>query len=117
MPGMLRKGTDSMLDGIYDITLKSQMGPRTGLLSITCQQDGLQGKLQLLGFENSFSEGASDGDHFFIRMDIDTLLGPRPIVVEGICAEDILTGMVEMALQQFPFTAKRKGLQTAPSLF
>ena len=46
----------------YRLVLKSQLGPREGLLRVDVQQDAVTGSLTLLGYENPVS-GVRIGEH------------------------------------------------------
>ena len=48
----------------YRLVLKSQLGPREGMLRVDVQQDAVAGSLTLLGDENPVS-GVQIGEHTF----------------------------------------------------
>lgn len=48
----------------YRLVLKSQLGPREGMLRVDVQQDAVAGSLTLLGDENPVS-GVRIGEHTF----------------------------------------------------
>lgn len=97
-----------MLDGTYQVLLRSPMGPRQGTLILESLDDGLGGTLEMLGFKNDFQGGSLDGEAFSITMDIHTLLGERQIKVCGRCTGEELLGTIHMSAKEIPFAAIRQ---------
>lgn len=96
-----------MLNGTYRLTLRSQMGPRQGVLVLANSDHGLNGRLELLGFENEISQGHTDENNFAFTINLHTLLGDRQITVTGQTACRSVSGEFILGKTVLPFTGVR----------
>lgn len=99
-----------MLNGTYNITLHSPLGPRHGTLTLEETNFTLRGSLNVLDSQNGFQNGSTHDNHFSFSTEMHTLLGNKPITVTGFCEGDGLVGFLTVAFKKIPFTAVRSGL-------
>lgn len=84
-----------MIDGFYQITLKSPMGLKEGTLDVFSEGSKLIGTFQILKNKNSF-EGELLGDsEFLIRGQIITSASQVEYELKGRVTEEELKGWVE----------------------
>lgn len=96
-----------MLNGTYNITLRSPLGPRHGTLTLLQQDLALSGSFDVLASHNEFEHGCVQGNQFSFTAEMHTLLGNKSIAVTGFLEGDALVGFLTVALKQFPFTGIR----------
>lgn len=64
-----------MKRAFFEIVLHSPMGPKKGNLSLVEDGGTLSGIIRILGYENSFSGGLAEGNHFSFQSNLKSPVG------------------------------------------
>ncbi|MEA4986983.1 MAG: hypothetical protein VB095_02910 [Anaerovorax sp.] len=100
-----------MINGTYNITLRSPLGPRHGTLTLLQSDTNLSGSFDVLASHNIFENGHIQDNQFSFTAEMHTLLGKKIINVSGFLEGDALVGFLTIAFKQFPFTGIRCSLE------
>lgn len=81
-----------MVDGSYQVKLRTPLGVKKGELVLQSQDHVLTGRMTVMGKENGIGPGTTDGDSFQFEGKIKTAVGELAYVCSGIVNGDALTG-------------------------
>lgn len=97
-----------MIDGIYNVMLKTPMGVKKGELIF--QEDGssLTGKLVVMGNDNHFETCSADGNNFTFTGEIKTAVGKVAYECTGKVEGDNIEGTAKTKKGNLSLSGKRK---------
>lgn len=81
-----------MVDGIYDLILKTPLGVKKGVLTFVTEGETLKGLIQVKEKSNTLQNGKIDGNHFYFESQLDTPVGKLDFVAEGEVENNTLKG-------------------------
>ena len=91
-----------MRNGIFDVALRSPLGPRTGTLTLLQNGDALQGVFSFFGKDNTIDEGTVNGNTYVFGGNIATAAGNRQYRATVEIINDELYGEVVFYLRTVP---------------
>lgn len=98
-----------MIDGTYDITAETPMGPKTGTAILHAEDETLTGTMSVLGMELAIENGRVQGDSFTFGGNVATFVGPVVFTCGGRVRGNTIEGIVHAAGRDFAFRGTRKG--------
>lgn len=96
-----------MINGTYDVKLKTPMGLKKGQLVLSSNGEQLTGALVALGQESPFEDGRVSGEQFSFRGAMNTVLGRLEYDCTGSVDGDAVSGSVNTKKGVLTFTGKR----------
>lgn len=96
-----------MIDGKYDIIMKTPMGAKKGTAILHVNGNSVSGCLDVLGNSNTFENGTVNRDSCTFSGELKTAMGKIAYVVEGNVDGDTLTGTSKTKKGDFKITGKR----------
>lgn len=96
-----------MLDGSYDIQMRTLLGIRRGCLTLHTDGDYIQGTLEILGSQNMIATGTVAGDSFHFFGNMKTAFGIVPYEAQGRLQKDALTILAQTSKGDFEITGAR----------
>ena len=93
-----------MIDGNYDIIMKTPVGPKSGELSIVTENDFASGTLNILGSINVFTKGQIKGNRCSFSGEIKTAMEKVAYVAECVFDNGQLTALAKTAKGDMPIT-------------
>lgn len=97
------------MNGKYAIVLRSQLGPKKGFITMQVTGEDVQGILECLGNEHSFSGKVINHDKMRLEGILNTLLGEVPFSLAGIIEENILTATFMVRTQKYDLIGIKLG--------
>lgn len=97
-----------MVTGQYDVSLKTPMGVKKGILELSEEGGTVKGKMIVMGKENPIEPGTTDGTQFTFSGKLKTALGMTPYTCEGSVDGDVISGTVKTKKGDMPMSGKRK---------
>jgi len=97
-----------MVEGTYNVMLKTPMGVKKGELVLIPEGDVLNGKLVVMGQENPIEPGKTDGTKFSFSGELKTAVGKMSYECAGNVEGDAITGSVKTKKGTLTLTGKRK---------
>ena len=97
-----------MIEGKYDIIMKTPMGAKKGAVILHVNGDSLSGYLDVLGNRNKFENGTVNGDSCMFSGELKTAVGKVAYVVEGCVDGDTLTAVSKTKKGDMQITGTRK---------
>lgn len=97
-----------MVDGTYQVMLKTPMGIKKGELVLRSADGILSGEMIVMGKENPIGPGTTDGSAFRFSGEIKTAVGKLAYDCTGSVAEDVLTGVAKTKKGDLALSGKRK---------
>ncbi len=97
-----------MVDGTYNVMLKTPIGVKKGELVLISDGNILNGKMIVLGQENAFIPGKTDGTAFSFSGELKTAVGKMAYDCSGSVEGDAITGSVKTKKGTLTITGKRK---------
>lgn len=96
-----------MIDGSYEITLKSPMGLKRGNLLVTTQAEQMIGTIDILNHVNEFKGQISDNGEFEVIDEIKTSVGQVPYDLKGKICGDEMQALMETSKGIMEVVGKR----------
>lgn len=96
-----------MIDGKYQIVMKTPIGPRNGILTMITDKESVHGTLEVLSAINAFSGGKVDGNKCSFSGKIQTALSTVAYTVSGEVIGDLLTAMANTEKGNMPIIGNR----------
>ena len=97
-----------VVDGSYDLELNTQMGKRTGKLTLKTDGSSLSGNLVAEGNESSFTGGTVSGEEISFVVQLSTPMGQIGLGFKGTVSGDAISGQVQAGdFGSFPFNGTR----------
>lgn len=93
-----------MIDGTFEITAETPMGPKTGTAVLHTEGETLTGIMSALGLELAIENGRVQDDSFTFGGKVDTFAGPVVFTCGGRVKEAHIEGIVNAAGRTFAFT-------------
>lgn len=81
-----------MVDGSYQVKLRTPLGVKKGELVLQSQGEVLTGRMTVMGKENEIGPGIMDGDSFRFEGKMKTAVGELAYVCSGSVSGNVLTG-------------------------
>ncbi len=103
-----------MLDGCYTITLQTLLGSKPGWLVLETGDTDLQGVLTLLGIDNPFAGGRSQGDEGEFSGVIRTLFGKFDYSARVRIEGDRLLAWLDTTRGKMTMTGLRRSALPSP---
>lgn len=97
-----------MVEGIYELILKTPMGAKKGELVLKVDGGSLNGSIIVKGKENPFEGGTVDGDSFTFSGELNSSVGKMAYDTHGIVDGDTLTGEAKAKKGTLKLNGKRK---------
>lgn len=97
-----------MIDGTYNVMLKTPMGVKKGELVFSTQGSELIGKLVVMGNDNPFVTGSVNGNQFAFTGEIKTAMGKVSYECTGSVDGDSLEGVAKTKKGNMSLSGKRK---------
>lgn len=97
-----------MVDGSYQVMLKTPMGVKKGELILQSAEGILSGAMIVMGKENQIGSGKTDGSAFSFSGEIKTAVGKLPYECTGNVTGDELTGIAKTPKGNLSLSGKRK---------
>lgn len=97
-----------MVDGTYNVMLKTPMGVKKGQLILASDGEALTGKLIALGEENCFTNGSTSGDSFTFSGELKTAMGKVAYECAGSVDDNAISGSVKTKKGTLALTGKRQ---------
>ena len=96
------------IDGTYNIAIDTQMGTRSGTLTLRADGDSLSGSLNAEGSESIFADGTVSGNDVTFSVQLSTPMGAFQLDFKGTVSEDGIAGQVDASgFGSFPFHGTR----------
>lgn len=96
-----------MVNGSYQVKLRTPLGVKKGELVLQSQGDVLTGRMIVMGKENEIGPGTVDGDAFRFEGTLKTAVGELAYVCSGSVRENELTGTVKTRKSDMPLSGAR----------
>lgn len=90
------------MDGIFDVVLRSPLGPRMGTLALRRNGEALQGSLSFFSTENAIVEGTVIGNRYLFSGTVATAAGAREYRAAVTIENDLLSGEITFYLRTIP---------------
>ena len=84
-----------MIDGQYDIVMKTPVGPKNGVLSIATENGWASGTLNILGSINVFTQGKIKDNWCSFSGEIKTAMDKVAYEAEGVFENGQLTAVAK----------------------
>ena len=84
-----------MITGTYEVSLKTPMGAKKGVLVLDETDGVVTGKMVVMGKENSIDPGHSDGNNFTFSGKLKTAMGVVPYTCEASVSGNAISGTVK----------------------
>lgn len=97
-----------MIDGSYQVMLKTPMGVKKGELILQSAEGVLSGKMIVMGKENPIGPGTTDGSAFRFSGEIKTAVGKLAYECTGNVSGDALSGVAKTKKGDLALSGKRK---------
>ena len=97
-----------MIDGTYNVMLKTPMGVKKGELIFSGEDSVMTGKLVVMGNDNLFETVSIDGNHFIFTGEIKTAMGKVPYECIGNVDGDNIEGIAKTKKGNLSLSGKRK---------
>ncbi len=97
-----------MIDGTYNVMLKTTMGVKKGELIFSGEDSVLTGKLVVMGNDNLFETISLDGNNFNFTGEIKTAMGKVPYECTGSVEGDNIEGVAKTKKGNMSLSGKRK---------
>lgn len=97
-----------MVDGTYEVSLKSPMGLKKGELKLHSEGGVLSGGMTVMGKENPIGPGTAEGDNFSFSGELKTAVGKLAYMCEGRVEGNAISGVAKTKKGDLPLTGKRK---------
>ena len=86
------------IDGTWDLTLQSPLGPRPGTLVLAADGDALGGTLGDDDGVETLYEGAVNSGDFYWKVDIDSQVGRLTLTFNATVEDDTISGRVKFGM-------------------
>lgn len=96
-----------MVDGSYDIQMRTMLGMKHGRLTISTDGEFVQGILEILGTQNMIATGTVSGSALRFLGDMKTALGSVSYEAQGEIEDNTLTILAQTAVGDFKITGTR----------
>ena len=96
-----------MIDGKYNIIMKTPMGLKKGNVTLNAEGNSISGSLEILGKINTFENGTTDGKQCTFSGNLQTAMGKIAYVVEGTVEGDTLTAISKTKKGDMQITGSR----------
>jgi hypothetical protein len=96
-----------MLNGKYDIIMKTPMRTMRGTVILQVDGDSISGRLDFMGNSTRIENGTVNGNSFTFRGELKTPMGRVAYLVEGSVEGDKLTAIAKTKKYNMPITGKR----------
>lgn len=93
-----------MVNGSYQVKLRTPLGVKKGELVLQSQGDVLTGRMIVMGKENEIGPGTVNGDSFRFEGKLKTAVGELAYVCSGSVHENELTGTVKTKKGDMPLS-------------
>ncbi len=97
-----------MVNGTYQVIMKTPMGAKKGELSLQESDDRLDGQMIIMGKENPIESGAVDGGHVTFSGALKTAVGRMTYEADLQISGDELSGTAKTNKGNFRLTGSRK---------
>lgn len=97
-----------MVDGTYQVMLKTPMGVKKGELTLQDENGILTGFMTVMGKENPITPGTTDGIAFHFTGEMKTAVGKLAYDCSGSVNGEELTGTVKTKKGNLALSGKRK---------
>lgn len=97
-----------MIDGTYNVMLKTPMGVKKGELIISSENSVMTGKLVVMGNDNLLETVNIDGNHFIFTGEIKTAMGKVSYQCTGSVDGDNIEGIAKTKKGNMSLSGKRK---------
>ena len=101
------------IDGAYEITLQTPIGPQKGKLILKTDGGTLSGTSEGPLGVDPFHDGTVNGDEFEFMVETKSPMGPIKVTMKGKVEGNRLTGEANTPLGPAPVTGKREGTEDA----
>lgn len=98
-----------MLEGCYEITLKSPLGLKKGSISVIANEDGIRGTIDILNDTNQFAGRVLPDNKFEAYGELKTPTGQVPYNVEGMVEENGFHALMNTTKGLMELRGKRIG--------
>jgi hypothetical protein len=96
-----------MLDGKYEIIMKTPMGTKKGTVILRVDGDTIRGRLDIMGNSIMLENGTVNGNSFTFRGELKIPMGKVAFLVEGSIDGDRLTAITKTKKGNMSITGKR----------
>lgn len=100
-----------MIDGTYQVMMKTPMGVKKGELTLKSENNALTGSIYVMDRETPLLSGTTDGANFSFSGDLETAAGKLAYNCAGRVDGDVLSGMAKTRKGDFPLTGTRQTSQ------
>ena len=97
-----------MIDGTYNIMLKTPMGVKKGELVFVTDGTALRGAIVVKGVDNPFTSGSVNGDEFTFSGELQSSVGKLVYECSGSVDGDKLTATANAKKGNIKITGSRK---------
>ena len=95
------------VDGTYETTVKTPMGPQAGKLELKAEGNVLTGSMQGMMGTDPIQNGTVNGDEFEFMVETKSPMGPLKLNVKGKVEGNEIIGEVKTPFGPAPMTGKR----------
>lgn len=95
------------IDGTYDVTVKTPLGPQAGRLTLKADGQSLSGVLENPKGNSPFDGGTVENGHVHFVTKIRTPMGRLKATVDGTVEGDTFTGTAKLPLGTAEITGTR----------
>lgn len=96
-----------MLEGKYQVILKTPMGAKKGELLLKNENSVLTGSMTALGKTNALTPGTTDGECFQFSGELQTAVGKLAYDCSGKVEGDVITGSAKTKKGSMAMSGKR----------
>lgn len=96
-----------MIDGTYDVRLKTPMGIKQGRLDLRDEGGALVGAMHVMGSTTRIGSGSTEGDNFGFAGEIKTAVGRLAYECQGTVNGNSIEGVVSTHKGTFPLSGTR----------
>lgn len=103
----LRRENPEMIDGTYDVRLKTPMGIKQGRLDLRDEGGALVGAMHIMGSTTRIGSGSTEGDNFGFAGELKTAVGRLAYECQGTVNGNSIEGVVSTRKGTFPLSGAR----------
>jgi hypothetical protein len=96
-----------MIEGKYNIIVKTPLGPKKGSIVLSVKENSLSGTIELFGKQNTFDNGTINGNQCSFSGNLQSPVGKVAYETNGTIDGDSLTANAKTKQGDMPITGTR----------